>query len=134
MSRTSCVSGMCSGDNEPILRARLAECAAAGCKGYGEAMSGLYVDDLRLRRVYAICGELNLPIIFHIDGERNIDERSVKDRPMRSNSPSCGPERAVAGVWSSGRPGGIVTCSLGERRGLWTGPAGSAAVFATVLP
>jgi len=63
-----------SGDNERPLRARLTECKRAGCKGYGEAMTGLAIDDERLRRVYALCGELELPIVFHFDAERNRDE------------------------------------------------------------
>lgn len=62
-----------SGDNGRVIYHRLAEYRQAGCKGVGEAMSGLLIDDVQLQRVYAACGELGLPIIFHIDGERNID-------------------------------------------------------------
>ena len=61
--------------NAPALRARLTECKRAGCKGYGEAMSGLAIDEDRLQRIYALCGELGLPIIFHMDAERNVDEK-----------------------------------------------------------
>jgi len=62
-------------DNGHTLRARLTECKQAGCKGYGEAMSGLAIDEEHLQSVYALCGELALPIIFHMDGERNMDEK-----------------------------------------------------------
>jgi predicted TIM-barrel fold metal-dependent hydrolase len=48
-----------------------------GCKGFGEAMSGLYIDDPRLQRIYEECGKLGLPIIFHIDALRNIDEKGL---------------------------------------------------------
>jgi predicted TIM-barrel fold metal-dependent hydrolase len=64
-----------SGDNTATLRARLQEYKAAGCKGYGEAMSGLRIDDERLQRVYRLCGELGIPIIYHIDADRNVDEK-----------------------------------------------------------
>jgi len=62
-------------DNTEQIRARLKEYKDAGCKTYGEAMCGLYIDDPRLQRVYAACGEFGLPIIYHIDGRRNVDEK-----------------------------------------------------------
>ena len=61
--------------NAPALRAKLTEYKRAGCKGYGEALSGLAIDEERLQRIYALCGELGLPIVFHMDGERNVDEK-----------------------------------------------------------
>ena len=64
-----------SGDNSREIYRRLEEHAQNGCKGVGEAMSGLAIDDVRMQHIYAACGELGLPIIFHIDGERNIDEK-----------------------------------------------------------
>ena len=66
-----------TGDNTAQIHGRLKEHRDAGCKGYGEAMSGLYVDDERLQRVYRACGELHLPIIFHFDGYRNMDDRGL---------------------------------------------------------
>jgi predicted TIM-barrel fold metal-dependent hydrolase len=65
------------GDNTAALRARLSEHKRAGCKGYGEAMTGLAIDDIRLQRVYGICGELELPVLFHMDGLRNLDGRGL---------------------------------------------------------
>jgi predicted TIM-barrel fold metal-dependent hydrolase len=65
------------GDNGAALRARLTEHKRAGCKGYGEAMTGLAIDDVRLQRVYAMCGELELPVLFHMDGLRNLDGRGL---------------------------------------------------------
>ncbi|MHB9133789.1 MAG: amidohydrolase family protein [Armatimonadota bacterium] len=64
-----------SGDNSSTIYARLKEYKERGCKGFGEAMSGLFIDDIRLQRTYAACGELGLPIIYHIDADRNIDEK-----------------------------------------------------------
>ena len=48
-----------------------------GCRGFGEAMSGLWVDDPRLRKIYEACGALGLPIIFHMDHLRNMDEKGL---------------------------------------------------------
>jgi len=48
-----------------------------GCRGFGEAMSGLWVDDPRLRKIYESCGRLGLPIIFHMDALRNMDEKDL---------------------------------------------------------
>lgn len=62
-------------DNSTQIYARLKEYQEQGCKGFGEAMSGLYIDDPRLQRIYKACGKLDLPIIFHIDRLRNIDEK-----------------------------------------------------------
>lgn len=62
-------------DNSSQIYPRLKQYKEAGCKGYGEAMSGLFIDNERLQRVYVACGELHLPIIFHIDRYRNIDEK-----------------------------------------------------------
>ncbi len=64
-----------TGDNSRHIALRLQYAAARGCKGLGEAMSGLYIDAPGLQYTYAACGELGLPIIFHIDGYRNIDEK-----------------------------------------------------------
>jgi hypothetical protein len=64
-----------TGDNMATLRARLTEYRDKGCRAYGEAMTGLAIDDPQLQRVYAICGELGLPIIYHMDGFRNVDEK-----------------------------------------------------------
>ncbi|MBP6963830.1 MAG: amidohydrolase family protein [Armatimonadetes bacterium] len=48
-----------------------------GCRGFGEVLAGLYVDDPRLQRIYAACGELGLPIVFHLDALRCIDEKGL---------------------------------------------------------
>jgi predicted TIM-barrel fold metal-dependent hydrolase len=48
-----------------------------GCKGFGEAISSLYIDDPRLQKIYEACGELGFPIIFHLDGLRNVDEKGL---------------------------------------------------------
>ena len=62
-----------STDFHAILR----EYRDRGCKGFGEAMSGLFIDDPRLQMIYEACGELGLPIIFHLDALRNVDEAGL---------------------------------------------------------
>ena len=48
-----------------------------GCRGFGEVLAGLYVDDPRLQAIYEACGELGLPIVFHLDALRCIDEKGL---------------------------------------------------------
>ena len=45
-----------------------------GCRGFGESLSGLWVDDKRLQKIYAACEELEIPIIVHMDCYRNRDQ------------------------------------------------------------
>jgi len=53
----------------PILRAY----RQAGCRGFGENLTGLPVDDPMQRRVYDACAELGLPIVMHFDQHINRD-------------------------------------------------------------
>lgn len=62
--------------------------ADAGAKGFGEHKPGVHVDDPRNMTIYAACGELGLPVLFHLDQLRNLDEpglpgleRALKDHP-----------------------------------------------------
>lgn len=45
-----------------------------GCVGFGELMSGLFMDDPRLQEIYGACGRLGMPITFHMDATRQVDE------------------------------------------------------------
>lgn len=47
---------------------------ARGAKGFGEHKCGLSVDDPLSLRLYRLCGELQLPILFHVDPEINSDD------------------------------------------------------------
>ncbi|RJS85995.1 amidohydrolase [Candidatus Bathyarchaeota archaeon] len=47
---------------------------ARGCRGFGEELAGLFVDDERLQRIYRAVAELGIPILLHLDGYRNIDD------------------------------------------------------------
>ncbi len=44
-----------------------------GAKGFGEHKPGVPIDDPRSQEIYAVCGDLKLPIIFHLDEQRNTD-------------------------------------------------------------
>jgi len=45
-----------------------------GAKGFGEHKCGLAMDDPRSMAVYRLCGELDLPVLFHMDPDLNRDE------------------------------------------------------------
>jgi predicted TIM-barrel fold metal-dependent hydrolase len=45
-----------------------------GAKGFGEHKPGVPIDDRRSMELYAVCGELKLPVLFHLDDQRNTDE------------------------------------------------------------
>lgn len=45
-----------------------------GCKGFGEHKVGLAIDDERCKKLYRICGEINLCVLMHLDPGLNIDE------------------------------------------------------------
>lgn len=48
-----------------------------GAKGFGEHKCGLAMDDPRSMKVYALCGELELPLLFHMDPTLNWDEAGL---------------------------------------------------------
>jgi uncharacterized protein len=59
-----------------------------GAKGFGEHKPGLPIDDARSMRLYSACGRLGLPVLFHIDEQRNTDrpglpglEKALKEFP-----------------------------------------------------
>ncbi|MBX7167384.1 MAG: amidohydrolase family protein [Pirellulales bacterium] len=66
--RTS-YSGGQRGLNEMLKRY-----AEAGAKGFGEHKPGVRIDDPRNLRLYEACSEVGLPVLFHLDNERNLDE------------------------------------------------------------
>jgi predicted TIM-barrel fold metal-dependent hydrolase len=46
----------------------------AGAKGFGEHKPGVAVDDPRNMAIYAACAEVKLPLLFHLDNQRNTDK------------------------------------------------------------
>jgi predicted TIM-barrel fold metal-dependent hydrolase len=62
--------------------------ADRGAKGFGEHKPGVPIDDPRSMAIYAACGKLKLPLLFHLDEQRNTDapglpglERALKEHP-----------------------------------------------------
>lgn len=55
------------------LVAMLEKYAEAGAKGFGEHKPGIPIDDSRNMALYAACGEVGLPVLFHLDNQRNTD-------------------------------------------------------------
>src|SRR5262245_880852 len=60
-----------------------------GAKGFGEHKAGIRFDDPRNMALYAACSELKLPVLFHIDEQRNMDapglpglEKALKEYPQ----------------------------------------------------
>lgn len=60
-----------------------------GAKGFGEHKTGVKIDDARNMALYAACGDLQLPVLFHCDGIRNTDgpglpglEKVLKEFPQ----------------------------------------------------
>jgi len=45
-----------------------------GVKGFGEHKPGVPIDHPGSLELYAVCGELKLPVLFHLDDQRNTDE------------------------------------------------------------
>lgn len=47
-----------------------------GCRGFGEYLAGLPVDDPRSMKIYEDCGKLGIPLLIHLDRLRNFDPNS----------------------------------------------------------
>ncbi|WP_162832108.1 amidohydrolase family protein [Natronorubrum tibetense] len=45
-----------------------------GARGFGELKAGLAIDDPRLERLYELCADHELPILFHTDEKAMMDE------------------------------------------------------------
>ena len=46
----------------------------AGAKGLGEHKTGVPIDDPRNLALFADCAEVGLPVLFHLDNQRNTDQ------------------------------------------------------------
>jgi len=45
----------------------------AGARGFGEHKCGVAIDDPRNVSLFRACGEVGLPVLFHLDNKRNFD-------------------------------------------------------------
>jgi predicted TIM-barrel fold metal-dependent hydrolase len=71
------------------LVAMLKRWVELGAQGFGEHKAGVRFDDPRNMALYAACSELKLPVLFHIDEQRNMDapglpglEKALKEYPQ----------------------------------------------------
>ncbi len=95
------------------LTAMLQKYIDAGAKGFGEHKPGVKFDDAGNFRLFEACQELGLPLLFHLDNQRNTDlpglpglEKSLKTFP-KLNLIGHGP-----GFWAS-IAGGLSQADLG---------------------
>src|SRR5688500_15784000 len=59
------------------LKSMLQRWVDGGAKGFGEHKPGVPIDHPGNQDIYAVCGDLKLPIVFHLEGgamPRNLDE------------------------------------------------------------
>jgi predicted TIM-barrel fold metal-dependent hydrolase len=73
-----------------------------GAKGFGEHKVGLPLADPRNLDVYAACQEVGIPILIHIDNERNIDQPGLPGlRKVLSEFPKVNVVGHGPGTWAS---------------------------------
>jgi len=84
------------------LVAMLKKYIDAGAKGFGEHKPGVAFDDRRSMVIYAACAELKLPLLFHIDNERNLDKPGLPglEHALKEN-PGCNFIGHGPGWWAS---------------------------------
>ena len=59
----------------------------AGAKGFGEHKPGIAFDDPRNMEIFGACGEAGLPVLFHLDNQRNTDVPGLPglEKVLKSN-------------------------------------------------
>jgi predicted TIM-barrel fold metal-dependent hydrolase len=85
-----------------------------GVKGFGEHKPGVAIDDPRNMELYAVCGELKLPILFHLDEQRNTDAPGLPglEKVLRQN-----PDTILIGHgpgWWASISGDVTEADLGS--------------------
>ncbi len=56
------------------LRGMVKQYVDEGAKGFGEHKAGLPIDHPKMRNLYEVCDDLHLPVLFHMDDQRGMDE------------------------------------------------------------
>jgi len=86
----------------------------AGVKGFGEHKPGIPIDDERNMTLYAACGEVGLPVLFHLDNQRNTD---VPGLPGLAKALEANPKTRFIGHgpgWWASISGGLGKGGLGS--------------------
>jgi hypothetical protein len=95
------------------LVAMLQKYMDAGAKGFGEHKPGVAFDDPRNMALYAACAELKLPLLFHIDNQRNLDKPGLPGLAKAlEQHPGCNFIGHGPGWWAS-ISGDVTPASLG---------------------
>lgn len=85
----------------------------AGVKGFGEHKPGVRMDDPRNLAVFRACGEVGLPVLFHLDNQRNTDEPGLPGLAKALEAaPQCQLIGHGPGFWAS-ISGGLKQSDLG---------------------
>ncbi|WP_310905208.1 amidohydrolase family protein [Natrinema sp. 1APR25-10V2] len=126
---------------DDVIRERLRTYADMGARGIGELKAPLPFDDDRVQTVYEMGAELDLPILFHMDGVNLTDKVSLpRTEAMLHSYPEVdfighgagwwssisGDIESVAMVWPDGpvAPGGAVPRLLAENDNLYSDLSG----------
>ena len=75
---------------------------AAGAKGFGEHKPGVDFHDPRNMGIFAACAEVRLPVLFHLDNQRNRDKPGLPnlEKVLQAN-PQCNFIGHGPGWWAS---------------------------------
>jgi uncharacterized protein len=85
----------------------------AGAKGFGEHKPGVAIDDARNMKLYEACATVGLPLLFHLDNERNLDKPGLPGLEKALKSfPECNFIGHGPGWWAS-ISGGLTQAELG---------------------
>lgn len=85
----------------------------AGAKGFGEHKPGVPMDDPRNLAVFKACGEVGLPVLFHLDNQRNTDTPGLPGLAKALEAaPQCTLIGHGPGFWAS-ISGGLSQADLG---------------------
>jgi predicted TIM-barrel fold metal-dependent hydrolase len=85
----------------------------AGVKGFGEHKPGVPMDDPRNIAIFKGCAEAGLPVLFHLDNQRNTDKPGLPGlEKVLQTVPDCVLIGHGPGFWAS-ISGGITQAELG---------------------
>lgn len=98
---------------QPGLVDMLKRYVEAGAKGFGEHKPGVAIDDPRNMRLYEACATVGLPLLFHLDNERNLDKPGLPGlEKALAAFPECNFIGHGPGWWAS-ISGGLTQAELG---------------------
>lgn len=66
-------------EKENITEKIIEEYVKKGAKGFGEILANLPFNDKRMKKIYRICGELKLPVVFHLGGVPGRSKNGLTD-------------------------------------------------------